>query len=819
MKKDKNNNNFDLPSDFKITGVISTDKNHFANEDIIIDYNKTPLILIRDVVPFPNMPVPVQITEEYDRILIEEAEKENKAILLATELDPAVNEFDFPVTRLTHFDGTSQLISTTGVLARVVKLLDMPDGTTTALLGAMGRAKVVRTLPETNCYYAVTQSCEEIFPEKDEQTVIVTFKEIEKVFKDFFKDNENPEEETSNSITFALNNHESPFQRFDFIAMNAPMDWRIKLTALSKDSLKERAMCILKGLRQSKQLFELKKSIYNQTTAEISQQQKEHFLQTEMRMIREELNNGIDSDNFELSKRAAEKKWSKTIEEHFNKELQKLGRFAVNSPDYAIQYAYLDALLSLPWDVYKQDEINLPRLQEDLDKDHFGLEKVKERIIEHIAVLKLKDDMRSPIICLVGPPGVGKTSLCRSIADSIHREYVRVSLGGLHDEAEIRGHRKTYIGAMPGRIIAALQKINSSNPVFVLDEIDKIGKDYKGDPAQALLEVLDPEQNSTFHDNYLDVDYDLSKVMFISTANTVATISAPLLDRMEIIDVSGYILDEKVEIARKHLIPKLLVDHGFKKNEIKFDDESIKVMIESYTRESGVRKLEKVISRVLRKIAVKKASGLKYPKTVKAKLVKELLGKEEVLPEVYEDTDVTGVVTGLAWTAAGGEILYIESSLSKGKGELTLTGNLGDVMKESATLALQWIRSHAEELRIDPERFQNTAVHIHVPEGAVPKDGPSAGITMVTSLVSSFTDRKVKPHFAMTGEITLRGKVLPVGGIKEKILAARRAGIKDIILSEQNRKDIEEIKEIYLEGLSFHYVSSIMEVLETALER
>lgn len=538
-----------------------------------------------------------------------------------------------------------------------------------------------------------------------------------------------------------------------------------------------------------------------------------------MKAIREELGEENDqSDENELRARAKEKKWSKEAANHFEKELAKLWRFNPNSPEYAIQYSYIDTLLNLPWNSYTNDNFSLEKVEKILDRDHYGLEQVKERIIEQMAVIKLRNDLKAPIICLYGPPGVGKTSLGKSIADALGRKYARVSFGGLHDEAEIRGHRRTYIGAMPGRIISALSKCGSGNPVFVLDEIDKIGKDFKGDPSTALLEVLDPEQNSKFHDNYIDFDYDLSKILFIATANSLSEISRPLLDRMEIIEIGGYIPEEKIEIAKRHLVPKCLKEHGFSENELQFSKDSLNFIITRYTCESGVRQLEKKISKVLRKIARLKASEKEFPKKIDSKIVREYLGKEEVNPDLYENNNFAGVVTGLAWTQVGGEILFIESSLTPGNGEkLTLTGNLGDVMKESATIALQYIKAHAKKIGINPEVFTKTNVHIHVPEGAIPKDGPSAGITMATSLASSFSGRKVRDKLAMTGEITLRGKVLPVGGIKEKILAAKRAGITDIILSSENEKDINEINSRYLKGLDFHYVNTVEEVLDYAL--
>ena len=557
------------------------------------------------------------------------------------------------------------------------------------------------------------------------------------------------------------------------------------------------------------------------THEDINQQQKEYFLQQQIKTIQEELGGNINELEIkELREKASRKKWPAEVAQVFEKELRKLERLHPQSPDYSVQTQYVQNIVNLPWNEYSKDNFNLSHAQKVLDRDHYGLEKVKERIIEHLAVLKLKGDMKSPIICLYGPPGVGKTSLGRSIAEALRRKYVRVSLGGLHDEAEIRGHRRTYIGAMCGRIIQNIQKAGTSNPVFILDEIDKITNDFKGDPASALLEVLDPEQNNAFHDNYLDIDYDLSKVMFIATANNLNTISQPLLDRMELIEVSGYIMEEKVEIAARHLVPKQLEIHGLSKGKVKFPKKTLQAIIESYTRESGVRELDKKIAKIMRKLARKLASSEELPAQIRPEDLHDYLGAVEYTRDKYQGNNYAGVVTGLAWTAVGGEILFVESSLSKGKGsKLTLTGNLGDVMKESAMLALEYIHAHAAQFNINEELFENWNVHVHVPEGAIPKDGPSAGITMVTSLVSAFTQRKVKKNLAMTGEITLRGKVLPVGGIKEKILAAKRAGIKELILCKENEKDINEIKPEYLKGLVFHYVSDIQQVVDLALLR
>lgn len=607
-------------------------------------------------------------------------------------------------------------------------------------------------------------------------------------------------------------------KRFYFMCQNSPVITDERYRILEEPTLSRQRRILVQVLEREVMELGIRTELHSKTLGEIGQRQREEFLRTQMQQIKAELGEGFDADEEELRLRAKNKEWSEEAGKRFEKELKKLQRFNPTSPDYAIQYAYLDEYLDLPWNHCDNSEFSLEEVEEILERDHYGLEKVKERIIEQMAVLKLRKDTKSPILCLYGPPGVGKTSLGKSIADALGRKYVRVALGGLHDEAEIRGHRRTYLGSMPGRIINALKKCGTSDPVMVLDEIDKIGADYKGDPAQALLEVLDPEQNCKFHDNYIDQDYDLSKVLFIATANTLSTISSPLLDRMEMIEIGGYVEAEKIKIAQKHLIGKSLVEHGFAPDEISFSDESIKEIINSYTRESGVRRLEKKINDVLRKEARLKASGKKIHKLIDIDTVKDFLGKPDVFNDVYENNDIPGIVTGLAWTQSGGEILFIESSIAPGKeGKLVLTGNLGDVMKESAMLALQYIKANSEKLNLKEEQLQFGTIHIHVPEGAVPKDGPSAGVTIVTSLASTFTGRKVRSHLAMTGEITLRGKVLPVGGVKEKILAAKRAGIKTILLSEKNRKDIEEIKPEYISGLQFQYVDTIDQVLDFAL--
>ena len=595
------------------------------------------------------------------------------------------------------------------------------------------------------------------------------------------------------------------------------MDEKVQL--LRYDNLKDRMYKLIQILNREVRLADIRQAIQIRTREDIDRQQREYFLHQQIKNIQDELGDGQESEIDELRLKGSRMKWTKEAADTFEKEVSKLERINPQAPDYSVQLTYLQTMLSLPWGIYTEDNLNINNAEKTLNKDHYGLEKVKERILEHLAVLKLKNDMKSPIVCLYGPPGVGKTSLGRSIAAALKRKYVRMSLGGVHDEAEIRGHRKTYIGAMPGRIVKSLIKAESSNPVIILDEIDKLGSDHRGDPSSAMLEVLDPEQNHSFHDNYLDVDYDLSKVMFIATANNLGTIPPALLDRMELIEVSGYITEEKVEIARRHLVPKELENNGLKKEYVKFSKSALEYIIENYTRESGVRELEKKINKVMRKIALKSArDGYQLIHDIKPADVRDYLGVPEYSRDKYQGNEYAGVVTGLAWTAVGGEILFVETSLSKGKGgRLTLTGNLGDVMKESAMLALEYLKAHTCLLDISEDIFENWNIHVHVPEGAIPKDGPSAGITMVTSLASALTQRKVKPNLAMTGEITLRGKVLPVGGIKEKILAAKRAGIKEIILCEENRKNIEEIQSVYLKGLTFHYVNDIKEVLELAL--
>ena len=757
------------------------------------------ILACNSVVPFQGVPVPY--IPDYDDQLIEftEAMKLETPLILLPVVNPSLRP---------ERENMSQF----GAIVKVMKILDLPDGKKNIFLMAESRVKVdIQVKIGDSVFLGSFSQMPDTLPPRDFSKFLMVMDMIVETY-DYVKNYFSELAHIQMSAPKELQDDAKTY--INFIIVTSPLDYAERLQLSQNNNLYKRAELLLVYLDKIKQQIDLRREIFSKTMANMEKEQRTQFLRTQIKQIQSEIGEDEESDILELNERADHLNWNEAARKHFDKELGKLSRYNPNSPDYAIQYTYLDTLLNLPWNHYAEGDIDLRQLKTDLDKDHFGLEKIKERILEHTAVLKLRGDMRSPILCLYGPPGVGKTSLCKSIADSIGRDYCRVSLGGLHDETQIRGHRRTYIGALPGRIISALSKVETGNPVFVLDEIDKIGNDYRGDPAQALLEVLDPEQNSTFHDNYLDVDYDLSKIFFIATANSVSSISKPLLDRMELIEVSGYIIEEKIEIAKRHLIPKQLEFHGFEPSELQFTEDAIRVMIESYTRESGVRKLEKNISAILRKIAVKKASRQKFDNIIDGKDVLRLLGKEEVVQPIYEGHLPVGVVIGLAWTSVGGEILYFESSLSKGKGVLTLTGNLGDVMKESATIAYQWVKANAERLGIDAERFSNTDLHLHVPEGAVPKDGPSAGITMVCSIVGSFTAQSVKAPIAMTGEVTLSGKVLPVGGIKEKILAAKRAGLKEIILSAQNRKDIEEIKKVYLKGLKFHYVENVMDVLK-----
>lgn len=780
---------------------IMGDEKELLNDNLHIP-DTLPILPLRNTVLFPGVIIPINIGREKSLKLIRDSYRQNAMIGVIAQKDTN-----------TENPGLQDLYQI-GTVATILKILEMPDGTTTAIIQGKRRFYLEDLLYDEPYHVGKIQiKREEAMPANDPE-----YNAIAESLKDMAGKIVKYSGNIPNEAGFALKNIESMLFLINFISSNTDVDYQNKQELLEIDDLKTRAIKLLEILSKQVSLLELKNDIQKKVKTDIDKQQREYFLHQQMKTIQDELGgNPADEEIKELEELASKKEWNERVSEIFNKELNKLKRLNPSAPDYSVQSNYLREMLDLPWDHYSEDNLDLAHAKEVLDADHFGLEKVKERILEYLAVLKLKADMKSPILCLYGPPGVGKTSLGKSIAKAINREFVRMSLGGLHDESEIRGHRKTYIGAMPGRILQNIKKAGTSNPVFILDEIDKVGTDFRGDPQSALLEVLDPEQNGSFHDNFLDIDYDLSKVMFIATANDLSTIAGPLRDRMEIIEVSGYLLEEKREIAKRHLIPKQLENHGIDAGNISIPDEVIDTVIEKYTRESGVRSLDMTIAKIMRHVAREVAMDKHFTVTLDEARLKEYLGSSIFSREEYQGNELPGVVTGLAWTAVGGEILYIESSYSKGKGHLSLTGNLGEVMKESATLALEYIKSHAAQIGIDEKMFAENDIHVHVPAGAVPKDGPSAGITMVTALVSSLTGRKVKKAIAMTGEITLRGKVLPVGGIREKILAAKRAGIKEIVLCRENRKDIEDIKKEYLKGLKFHYVDSIQEVLETAL--
>ena len=768
--------------------------------------NIIPILPLRNIVLFPGIVLPVSIGRKKSLRLIKDVYKKEGFLGAIAQKEINVEE---PEIKDLH---------TTGTIAQILRILEMPDGSTTVILQGKKRFNI-KDIVESNPYWkAQVELIDDRKPVKNDHEFKPLIEAIKDLASKVIKKSGNIAPENA----FAIKNIENNTFLVNFICSNFNINVKEKQELLQIDDLKLRSYKLLEVLTEEYQLLEIKTSIQSKAKKGIDQQQREYYLQQQMKTIQDELGGSAQEQEIkELRAKASKKKWSDNVKEIVNKEIDKLERLGQHSSDYSVQSNYVQTLIDLPWNEYSKDNFNLKRAQKVLDREHFGMEKVKERILEHLAVLKLKGKMKSPIICLYGPPGVGKTSLGKSIAESLGRKYVRVSLGGLNDEAEIRGHRRTYIGAMPGRIIDGIKKAGTSNPVFILDEIDKVGSDsFKGDPSSALLEVLDPEQNVAFHDNYIDIDYDLSNVMFVATANDLNTISRPLLDRMELIDISGYILEEKMEIAKKFLIPKQMENHGIAHlaKEIKFPNSTIEKIIDSYTRESGVRQLDKQIAKIMRKLAYKLALEEELPKEISPKDLKDLLGTEVYNRDIYQGNEYPGVVTGLAWTPVGGEILFIETSLCHSKTpKLTLTGNLGDVMKESATLALEYIHAHAQDFGIDEKVFEETSIHLHVPEGATPKDGPSAGITMATSIASALTGKKVKKGLAMTGEITLRGKVLPVGGIKEKILAAKRSGITEIILCKDNEKDIKEINELYIKGLTFHYVDTVKDVLKIAL--
>lgn len=770
---------------------------------------EVPLLVTRNLVMFPGVVSPILVGRVQSIRMVEFLkENENTVFGIFCQKDP-----DIEVPQLKD-------VYKYGVFAKLIRVLDLPGNgnNITIIVQGLSRCRLTEITGRKPFLSGKVKNTPEVIPTSDDEKYQAAIEELRSFAKEFIqKDDDIP-----NEATFAVDNIHNNLIVLNYICSSVPFKVTDKEELLMKNSMYERVILALKLLNREIKLLDIKQDIRSKTREDIDEQQREYFLQQQIRNIKEELGNGQGSpEKQELVQKAKWKHWPAEVNDVFIREIEKLDTLNQQSPEYSVLLNYLETLVDLPWGFYTKDDLDLRRAQRILDKEHYGMEKVKERILEYIAVLSLRGDLKSPILCLYGPPGVGKTSLGKSIAEAMKREYVRVSLGGLHDESEIRGHRRTYVGAMPGRIIKGIQKAHSSNPVFVLDEIDKVTQNtINGDPASALLEVLDPEQNEAFHDNYLDVDYDLSKVLFVATANDINTIPRPLLDRMELIEVSGYITEEKIEIAKRHLIPKEKDNTGFTKDKkLNFSKTAIEKIIEQYTRESGVRQLEKQINKLFRKLAYIKAKDGELPyKRITTEEVSSLLGKPPFYRDIYQGNDYAGVVTGLAWTSVGGEILFIETSLSKGKGaKLTLTGNLGDVMKESAILALEYVKAHADKLNIDYRIFENWNIHIHVPEGATPKDGPSAGITIATSIASALTQRKVRKNTAMTGEITLRGKVLPVGGIKEKILAAKRAGITDIVMCQDNKKDIDEIPEVYVNGVTFHYVENIQEVWDFAL--
>lgn len=790
----------------EIIPLVTKDDESFLlfEEDIPDDM---PLLPLRDNVLFPGVVMPITVGRKSSLQLLRTAERKNLRIIVVAQK----NDAEEP-----QFDDLNKI----GVVARVLRVIDLPHNNTMAVLQGTMKCLLQRITQITPYYHGEASLINENEKPEHPRSFHNKILAIRRRYAELQQKKNNGSGFNSRDIINSLSNIGSDRILINYIAAHLDISTTDKQQLLNASNYEKRAELVAEFIENEHEFFRIRDDIQDKTRQEMDRQQREYFLNQQMRVIQDELGGSPTDQELQLlQERAAKKHWSKAVNEAFTHSIEKLRRTPPQTPDYTVELNYAELLLSLPWDEYSKDDLRTAHARKVLDKDHYGLEKVKERILEYIAVLSLKGDMKSPILCLVGPPGTGKTSLGKSIATAMKRKYVRMALGGLHDEAEIRGHRKTYVGAMPGRIIQNIKKVGVSNPVFVLDEIDKVqGMSHNGDPTSALLEVLDPEQNSAFHDNYLELDYDLSHVLFIATANTLSTIQPALLDRMEVIDLSGYILEEKLEIAKRHLIPRQLEEHGFAKKELKFDNNTLTRIINDYTRESGVRQLEKTIAKIVRHRAVKKSENSEFDPVIHSDELKDILGLPIHNSEHRGNEPKVGVVTGLAWTQVGGEILFIESSISKGKGTLTMTGNLGDVMKESATLAFEYIKANADQFDIDPERLENSNIHIHVPEGATPKDGPSAGITMFVAMLSALTQKKVIPTIAMTGEITLRGAVTAVGGIKEKVLAAKRANITDIILCNDNRRDIEEIPQHYLNGLTFHYISEMKDALPIAFQ-
>ena len=796
MNTDKNDDLlFPAGAEVSIIPVMQGEEQLQVNPGDLPD--SLPVLALRNAVLFPGMVFPVTIGREKSIRLIKDAEKKDTFIGAVPQKDVSVE------------DPGEKDLNEYGTVSKVMKILEMPDGTITAILQGAKRLRIKKILSSDPYLTASVEYVDDIVPEEDNNTRVIAESLKEKAAAIIKSSSFAPKEAVG-----ALKSIDNFAFLVNFIATTVDVEtFSEKVDLLKYDDVKVRALKLLTVLDTQTELLKIKQEINQKVKSDIDQQQREFFLNNQLRTIQEELGMDDEEDIDKFRTKAKTKKWPKEVAAQFEKEVSRLEKYNPSTPDYSTQYNYVEFMLDLPWGETSKDNLDLKHAQKVLDHDHYGLETVKDRIIEYLAVLKLKGNMKSPILCLYGPPGVGKTSLGKSIARALGRKYVRIALGGMHDEAELRGHRKTYVGALPGRVLNGIQKAGTSNPVMVLDEIDKVGNDYKGDPSSALLEVLDPEQNVAFHDNYLDIDYDLSNVLFITTANSVSDIQPALLDRMELINVTGYLAEEKMEIAKRYLVPKQLEEHGIGKKELRIDKSALADIIDEYTHESGVRGLEKQVAKIARVTAKKIALSETYPTVIKKEHLKEYLGLPTNFHDLQKGNEAPGVVTGLAWTQMGGEILFVESSVSNGKGVMTMTGNLGDVMKESATIAYQYLKAHPELAKLTSKQFASKDLHVHVPEGAVPKDGPSAGITMVSSMASAFRGEKVKSGIAMTGEMTLRGRVLPVGGIKEKILAAKRAGVSTIVISEDNRKDIEDIKPIYVKGLTFHYVKTIDEVL------